>query len=109
MGRALSITIRRAKFSFLCFASSFLAYSQTSPAEHPQLHLGPILDTSPLALGAGTRTEALGPLFGFERSGAASLFRFTPLFSLYRDSSVEQTEAEVVYPILAFDRFGKEY
>lgn len=70
---------------------------------------GPIYDKFPLTLAPGERSEALGPFFGWQRSGPASMFNFTPVFSLYTDKTIPQTEFELAYPILSFDKFGKEY
>jgi hypothetical protein len=72
-------------------------------------HFGLLYDRFSLTLREGTRTETLGPIFGHETHGTSSLFSFSPIFSFYRDSSVEQTEAEIAYPIIAFDKFGSEY
>ncbi len=68
-----------------------------------------MVDTFPLTLSSGMRTEALGPLWGQEKSGTASLFVLSPVFSLYRDAAVEQTEGKVAYPIMSFEKFGAEY
>ena len=72
-------------------------------------NLGLLYDRVPLALREGERTEVLGPLFSWENSGRSSLFTFSPVFSLYRDSSIPQIEAELAYPVLTFDKFGEEY
>jgi hypothetical protein len=73
------------------------------------LHFGPLFDEFPLTLKQGERWEALGPLLAREESGTGSLFTFSPLFSIYRDPTVEQTEAKMVYPIISFEKFGSEY
>jgi hypothetical protein len=85
---------------------------QAQPDASPdstRVHAGPLFDQFPLTLTGGERTEALGPLFGFERSGTRSLFNFSPVFTLLRDPAVEQTELKMVYPILSFEKFGAEY
>ncbi len=74
-----------------------------------ELHFGPIFDEFPLTLKEGNRWEALGPLLGREGSGTTSLFTFSPLFSLYKDSAVEQTELKIAYPTISFEKYGKEY
>jgi hypothetical protein len=99
--RSLSLTCTLIK----CSVFSFSIHAE----ERSGIHLGPILDQFPSVFTHGRTTEAFGPLIGFERSGSSSLFRFSPVFSLYRDSAVEQTEAEVLYPVISFDRFGAEY
>jgi hypothetical protein len=72
-------------------------------------NFGPLFDHFSLTLRQGAKTEAAGPLFGLEHSGTSSLLSVSPVFSLYRDSSVDQTEAEFLYPLLAYDGFGSEY
>jgi hypothetical protein len=72
-------------------------------------HFGLLYDRYPSVSTSASRTEVLGPLFGWETTDAASLFRFSPFFSLYKDSLIPRTEFELAYPILSFDKFGKEY
>jgi hypothetical protein len=91
------------------FCGHFAAVSLRAQAQADGPHFGPIFDQFSLTLREGTRTEVLGPIFGFERAGTNSLLSISPVFSLYRDLSVEQTEAEFLYPILSYDRFGPEY
>ena len=83
--------------------------AEANEASGGSLNIGPLYDRVPLTLRAGERTEVLGPLFSWEKSGTGALFTFSPLFSLYSDSSIPQTEAELGYPILSLDKFGKEY
>jgi len=96
---------------FLAFSSASLSF----PAEPPQRqsaewpNLGFLYDNFSLTLKAGERTEMFGPIFGSEKSDSSTLFNFSPLFSLYRDSIIPQVEAELGYPILSFDKFGREY
>jgi hypothetical protein len=91
---------------FLAFISPLFAYAQEA-VDGP--HFGPLFDQFSLTLREGTRSETLGPLFGYETAGTSSLLSISPVFSLYRDSSVEQTEGEFLYPLLSFDSFGSEY
>lgn len=113
LAKTLSLTppLRFFFFSFLLFVFPDLSHSKIHAGEPASdaLNSGFIYDRFPLTLREGTRTEVLGPLFSWERSGTASLFTFSPLFSLYRDSVIPQTEAELGYPILSFDKFGEEY
>jgi hypothetical protein len=95
---------------FPLFSSLVAAVSQTLAASDTNsfAHFGPFYDKFPTPDGA-VRTEILGPLFGWEVKDSANLFRFTPVFSLYKDSRIPQAEFEMVYPIMALDKFGKEY
>jgi hypothetical protein len=70
---------------------------------------GALYDHFQLTLSPGDCTEISGPLFYIENSATSSLFALPPLFSLYKDPGIAQTEWELGYPILTFDRFGKEY
>src|SRR5688500_1118083 len=92
---------------FLKIAFLAILALRSSPAD--EIHAGPFYDRYPTPDEKGKRTEILGPLFGWETRDSASLFRFSPVFSLYRDSTIPQTEFELAYPILSFDKFGKEY
>jgi hypothetical protein len=104
---ALKIFVKGALLSSFLSPVSPLAATNSTPAS--SLNLGLLYDKVPTTFHDGERTEILGPLFSLEHSGTSSLFTFSPLFSLYRDSSIPQTEAELGYPILSFDKFGKEY
>jgi hypothetical protein len=94
---------------FALFFAQISISAQDNSTTPEALHFGPIYDRFPLALREGDRWEAVGPLFAGERSGTGTLFSFSPLFSLYWDSAIPQTEAELGYPILSFDKFGAEY
>jgi hypothetical protein len=113
LARALALTRRRKYFLRAALSSVFLAsfslQSARADGSEDWANLGFIYDRVPLTLSEGHRTEVLGPFFSLEKSGTGSLFTFSPLFSLYRDSSIPQTEAELGYPILSLDKFGKEY
>jgi hypothetical protein len=75
-----------------------------------EAHFGPAYDKYHLTLTPGERTEALGPFFGYEKTtNGQSLFRFSPLFSFYGDTNIPQTEFEIAYPLISYDRFGPEY
>src|SRR5687768_17632215 len=113
LAEALPLTRGVKKLLSLVFFGGFLVplgvNAQAWKPGSDWLNVGLIYDRVPLTLREGERTEVLGPLFSWEESGNGSLFTFSPLFSLYRDSSVQQTEAELGYPILSLDKFGKEY
>ncbi len=73
-------------------------------------HFGFLYDRYHLTLAPGERTEVLGPFFGYEKNGPGqSLFRFSPLFSIYGDTNIPQNEFEIAYPLISYDRFGPEY
>jgi hypothetical protein len=113
LARTLTLSKRRKLFFRAAVSSGFLTAFFVTTASAATVDDGPnlgfIYDRVPLTLREGHRTEVLGPLLSLEKSGTGSLFTFSPLFSLYRDSAIPQTEAELGYPILSFDKFGKEY
>jgi hypothetical protein len=115
-GRTLPLTsqtkilLLSAFFAPWAAAATLKSASAEDPAEGGGWrHFGPFYDKYPTTFGEGARAELLGPLFGWEMSEKATLFRFSPVFSLYKDSTIPQTEFELAYPLLSFDKFGKEY
>ncbi len=71
--------------------------------------LGPLLSHFPLTLDEGERTEALGPFFYDQHRGPEHTFAIPPFFSHVLDPTVDAEEYDFVYPLLSFDRFGREY
>lgn len=122
VGKAFSLTLtsftkkfRKAGFTGVLAAIAVGTAAQQNPPPSEEVdgpHFGFLYDRFSLTLDEGERTEVLGPLFSWERTGEqrqGKLFTFSPVFSWYRDPVVEQTEAEFVYPVLSYDRFGGEY
>jgi len=70
---------------------------------------GPVFSDFALTLDAGTRTEILGPIFYSEQREEVSQWAFPPLMSYTHDAGIDSTEFDFLYPILTYDRFGKEY
>ena len=113
LARALSIT-RLVKNSVRCSVLISLfawlnLFGKPVEEDNEWANFGFLYDRIPTVFREGERTEILGPILSWEKAGSGSLFTFSPLFSLYRDSTIPQTEAELGYPILSFDKFGKEY
>src|SRR4051812_12156510 len=69
---------------------------------------GPAFHEFPLTLSPGHRTEGLGPLFYSEQKETQHTFAIPPLFSHVEDPDVEYEEMDVLYPLLSYDRYGKE-
>jgi hypothetical protein len=112
-GIALTLSRARRKNRFYAILAAFCAHFATFTTNGEDFidgpHFGLLFDRFALTLRGGTKAEAIGPLYGLERTTNGSLLSISPVFSLYRDTAVGQTEAELVYPILSFDRFGSEY
>ena len=70
---------------------------------------GPLFDEFPLTLSAGHRTEALGPFFYSEQKESQKTWAIPPLFSHEMDPDTDSEEYDFGYPVLTYDRFGKEY
>ena len=110
LARTLSITFHVENILRCCLSIVFLCglnlSLQGSERTNEWANFGFLFDRVPTVFRQGERTEILGPFFSWEKARNGSLFTFSPLFSLYRDSSIPQTEAELGYPILSFDKFG---
>ena len=62
-----------------------------------------------LTLGAGHRTEALGPFFYEQDSESERIWAVPPLFSSTTDPGVGMKEFDILYPLLTYDRYGSQY
>jgi hypothetical protein len=71
--------------------------------------LGPLYDNFTLTLSPGHRAEALGPLFSFEQKESQRLWAVRPLLSHTLDPETDCEEFDLAYPLLTYDRYGKEY
>jgi hypothetical protein len=71
---------------------------------------GFLFDHFQLTLEQGCRTEAAGPLYysRHEDESDASTIAFPPLFSDYRDPSVESREDDFLYPLFTSIHYGQE-
>jgi hypothetical protein len=81
-----------------------ITFTRSSP-----LYAGPLLHTFPLTLSEGTRTEALGPLYSHQQSDLWEQWAISPFLSYTRDHSIDAKQWDFVYPLITYDRFGKEY
>lgn len=69
---------------------------------------GPIFSRYTTATTHALREEALGPLWYRERDGESTTWALPPLFSHTRDTGVDSEETDFLYPVMSYDRFGKE-
>ncbi len=83
-----------------------LAFSTAAPAG--DFHAGPLYDDFPLTLTPGERTEAVGPLFHWEVAPERKQWAIPPLFSHTWYPDVDGEEKDFLYPLLTYDRYGKE-
>lgn len=73
------------------------------------LNAGFIYDHFPLTLEDGQRTEAFGPFYYRETSDLDRIFAVPPLFSHTLGEATDFEEFDLLYPLLTYDRFGREY
>jgi len=57
----------------------------------------------------GWRTEAAGPFFYSEQSEAGTTWAIPPIFSRTKNPAIENAEDDFLYPLLTYERYGKEY
>src|SRR3954447_20919569 len=70
---------------------------------------GPAFSHFGLTLDAGERTEAVGPFFYSDEIEEQYRWAIPPLMSWTHDRGIDSEEFDFLYPILTWDRFGKEY
>ena len=112
--RSNPVTIKSKKLSRLVGGSLLFfllaAAPQSKSAESSDNSFGFLFDQFQLTLEEGSRTEALGPLFyyEYETESDASTLAFPPIFSSYRDPSVESHEDDFLYPLFSNLHYGQE-
>jgi hypothetical protein len=81
------------------------------PTRAPALltQAGPIYHQFPLTLEQGHRTEAAGPLFYEEQRDTMHTWALPPFYSHATDSATELEEYDFLYPVLTYDRYGRQY
>lgn len=70
---------------------------------------GPLFSEFGLTLEPGKRTEIAGPLFYQQAAGTQRGWGVPPLFSSTRDPAVESQETDFLYPVMTYDRYGRQY
>ncbi|EEF60532.1 hypothetical protein [Pedosphaera parvula] len=72
------------------------------------IHAGPLFDEFDLTLAPGHRVEAAGPFFYSEQKETQHQWAIPPFFSRTTDPTLEYEEYDFLYPLLTYDKFGKE-
>jgi hypothetical protein len=72
------------------------------------IHAGPLFDEFDLTLTPGHRVEAAGPFYYSEWSETRHQWAIPPFFAQVTDPAVEYEEYDILYPLLTYDKFGKE-
>jgi len=68
-----------------------------------------LFDAFPLTLDAGKRTEAAGPFYYSQQKDTETTWAIPPLFSHDVNPAVESREDDLAYPLLTYERYGREY
>jgi hypothetical protein len=90
---------------FFCCAWAFPALAQ----RNDDVVAGPLYSEFPLTLSSGYREEVVSPLYYSQHSESQRQWALPPFFCYTRTPDVDWTEAEFLYPILSYRRFGPEY
>ena len=69
---------------------------------------GPLIHDFQPPIETGERREIAGPIYYREQIGTKRTWAFPPFVSRTDDPDLEYTEVDVLYPLLTYDRFGKE-
>jgi hypothetical protein len=94
---------------FRIFFTGLLSLISFAGFAEDGFHAGPLFDQFPLTIDSGQRTEAAGPLYYRQEKNSESTWALPPFFSHDVDPTVESREDDFLYPLLTYDRYGKEY
>jgi hypothetical protein len=72
-------------------------------------HAGPIFDQFSLTLDSGRRTEAVGPFFYNQEADTEKTWAIPPLLSYAADPAAESKEFDLLYPVLNYESYGREF
>ena len=75
----------------------------------PTLSAGFLAHEFPLTLSLGTRREIAGPLLFLQREPDRPQWGYSPLLSYTQDRGTDSAEFDFAYPLVTYDRFGKEH
>jgi hypothetical protein len=105
----MQFTFKTSRYKLRLILAGWLCFASFVGSAQDGFHAGPLFDQFSLTLDSGQRTEAVGPLFYSQQKDSESTWAFPPFFSHYVDPSVESREDDFIYPLLTYDRYGKEY
>jgi hypothetical protein len=92
----------------IIFVAGLFLFSVAAFAEDG-IHAGPLFDHFSLTLDLGQRVEAVGPFYYEQQKDSEITWAFPPFFSHDIDPAVESREDDFLYPLLTYERYGKEY
>jgi len=70
---------------------------------------GPAFSEFGLTLQPGSATEGIGPLLATREVDGEHLVRFSPFFVSVKEPALEKVEVNVLYPAIAYRRYGTEW
>ncbi|MFO1512481.1 MAG: hypothetical protein U1F83_06130 [Verrucomicrobiota bacterium] len=109
MTRALLRMSVRVSWKSIALLMVALSFEVASIGAEEAVHAGFIFDRHKLTLEPGERTEAAGPLFYKTETEFENIFALPPFFSHATIPDTDSEEYDFLYPLLTYDRFGKEY
>lgn len=107
--RPVGVALMRQLIQFLVLCCNLFALGGRAETNKATVSLGPLYDLFPLTLSSGHRTEVAGPLYYHELKETQETWGIPPLFTYVRDPDVESAEADLLYPLVSYDRYGEEY
>lgn len=96
------------RFSLFCWLAFIASLPLGGLAADP-LSAGPLYDKFDLTLTPGHRTEVMGPFFYDQQIETERTWALPPLLSYTKDPAVELMEFDLAYPVLTYERYGRQY
>jgi hypothetical protein len=112
--KSVALALHRAQIQIVMRCVCFLLVSTAllTPicrAQSSPVRAGPLAQKFPLTLIPGERVEVLGPFLHYEVSDLWKAWALSPLLSYTRDYGIDSTGWDLAYPLMSYDRYGKEY
>jgi len=96
------------RFRFCLTLVILLSFSRIVSADE-KLSAGFLFDKFDLTLEPGHRTETVGPFYYSERKEDEQMLAVPPLFSLYKNSVIQNGEFDILYPLFSYENYASEW
>ncbi|MGC8828882.1 MAG: hypothetical protein ACP5MG_06130 [Verrucomicrobiia bacterium] len=96
-------------FALRKIAAIAIAAFTVTLAATAAISLGPLYNKSELTLSEGWRSEWFGPLFYHELNEETETIAVPPLFSYFKNDSVDYSGFDIIYPAIGYRRYGDEF
>jgi hypothetical protein len=83
-------------------------WAQNAPSDS-SISAGFLFDEFKLTLEPGERREAAGPFYYCQKREDDETIAFPPFFSNYKDSIVDSSEYDILYPVLTYEHYTDEW